>query len=529
MIILQLLAFIFILGLIIVIHEMGHFILAKKSDILCHEFSIGMGPLLAKKQKGETMYALRAIPIGGYVAMAGEQLVNLVKKGDLIGLGLKDSKVDKIYIEDFSNAEIVGKVVDFDLYKEKETDYLYITIDIDGTCNTYYVLENACYIFKKGEPLQLPIYERSYESKSLLKRFLTVFMGPCMNFVLAFFLFLIVGLFQGQPNYNSTKISSVANNITYNEQSEIKIMDNSNILFENDIIVAMKDKNNNWVNFKDDWKKFQTFMDENCGLVNIDTKILRNNEEILVNLNTMLIFNNIGIASSTNNELVEIGEVFGRSETSGAKPGMVIKAVKIGNGDLINIYSWSNMVDLFKDLKASKVKLVLDDNGKEFSYEIESFDKVIDMQNAEKVNMKIGVSPTYKFNLGYAFTQSFKSMWTNIKEVYQTLGLLIFGTEGVGVKDLSGPIGIFSATGQYMAGGLLSLISFAGFLSVNIGFVNLLPIPALDGGRLAFLAYETITKKKVNRKVENSLINVTYIVLMILFVYVCFNDILRLF
>lgn len=59
-------------GLIIMIHELGHFITAKLGGIKVNEFAIGMGPTLLKRQKGETTYALRAVPIGGFVAMEGE-------------------------------------------------------------------------------------------------------------------------------------------------------------------------------------------------------------------------------------------------------------------------------------------------------------------------------------------------------------------------------------------------------------------------------------------------------------------------
>ena len=67
-------AFIFILGLIILVHEAGHFFFAKRAGILCHEFSLGMGPVIWQTKKGETNYSIRAIPIGGFVSMAGEEL-----------------------------------------------------------------------------------------------------------------------------------------------------------------------------------------------------------------------------------------------------------------------------------------------------------------------------------------------------------------------------------------------------------------------------------------------------------------------
>lgn len=84
---LGILSFIIALGVIILVHELGHFIVAKKVGILCHEFSIGMGPAVWSKKKGETTYSIRAIPLGGYVAMAGEEAEKeMVKVGQKVGL-----------------------------------------------------------------------------------------------------------------------------------------------------------------------------------------------------------------------------------------------------------------------------------------------------------------------------------------------------------------------------------------------------------------------------------------------------------
>ena len=72
--ILSILIFAIVLGLIIGIHEAGHFFFARRGGILCREYAIGMGPILWKKKKGETLYSLRAIPLGGFCAIAGEEL-----------------------------------------------------------------------------------------------------------------------------------------------------------------------------------------------------------------------------------------------------------------------------------------------------------------------------------------------------------------------------------------------------------------------------------------------------------------------
>ena len=78
---LNLIVFILVLGVIILIHELGHFYFAKRAKILCHEFAIGMGPAIWQTRRGETVYSIRSIPIGGYVSMAGEAISDaLIKK-----------------------------------------------------------------------------------------------------------------------------------------------------------------------------------------------------------------------------------------------------------------------------------------------------------------------------------------------------------------------------------------------------------------------------------------------------------------
>ena len=85
-----LIMFIIVLGVIILLHEGGHFFFAKKAGILCHEFAIGMGPVVKTKKKGETSYSIRAIPIGGFVSMAGEDTNEMMLQvGQKVSLAFK--------------------------------------------------------------------------------------------------------------------------------------------------------------------------------------------------------------------------------------------------------------------------------------------------------------------------------------------------------------------------------------------------------------------------------------------------------
>jgi len=95
-------------------------------------------------------------------------------------------------------------------------------------------------------------------------------------------------------------------------------------------------------------------------------------------------------------------------------------------------------------------------------------------------------------------------------------------------KDVAGPIGIFQVTGEVSKGGILSLLQFLGILSVNLAVINILPLPALDGGRVLFIVIETITKRKVNQELETKIHNIGMIVLLTLILLITINDISRI-
>ena len=200
MVILAIIAFVLIIGVIIAIHEGGHFFFAKKAGILCHEFSLGMGPVIYKKQFGETTFCLRAIPIGGFVSMAGEDVAeDVVKVGDSIGLNIENDVVTEIILDDNRECQVRGEVESIDLNGINDSP-LYITLT-DGLQNQYYtVKKDAFYVFEKNKRLQITPYDRCFDSKTIWQRFITIFAGPLMNLVLAIFIYLIVAFASGVPN-----------------------------------------------------------------------------------------------------------------------------------------------------------------------------------------------------------------------------------------------------------------------------------------------------------------------------------------
>lgn len=107
------------------------------------------------------------------------------------------------------------------------------------------------------------------------------------------------------------------------------------------------------------------------------------------------------------------------------------------------------------------------------------------------------------------------------------IGYLFTGK--LALSSLAGPVGIFQVVGKTAKTGILNIIYLIAFMSINVGFLNLLPIPAFDGGRLLFLIIEKIKRSPVSPKVENAIHSVGFVLLMILMVVITYNDILRLF
>lgn len=114
----------------------------------------------------------------------------------------------------------------------------------------------------------------------------------------------------------------------------------------------------------------------------------------------------------------------------------------------------------------------------------------------------------------------FKQMWITIQSLF---------TGGIKIQQLSGPVGIYSIVGEQSKAGLASILYLMAFLSINVGFINLLPLPAFDGGHILFIIIEKIKGSPVSQKTENMIHTIGLFLLMALMVYITFNDILKLF
>ena len=414
--------FILILGITVFIHELGHFICAKKFGVYVYEFSIGMGPRLFKfnRKNDETDYCIRLFPIGGFVQMAGEE------------------------------------------------------VEVDE---------------------KIPESKR-LQSKPAFQRFMIMIAGVMMNFLLAIVLLFFIGLF------NEVTINNV-------------YVTNSNVagLNDNDKIVAI---NGSFVNNYDKLALEMTLM---------------GNEEF-----TMSVKNSDGIKKDIVVNPIAVGESGLLYEKD---YGFEVKDLVVTNSDLndvakddkiigINGVSINNYLELLSEL--SKVE------NNDFILTLQSVDGEIKEATISPKEIKDDTLAGYSYGF-YITGESAKGFFSAVKyaflKFFSTIEQMIFTvfyliTGKISLSMLSGPVGIFKVVGIYSQYGFANLVSLLCLICINVGFINILPFPAFDGGHVLFIIIEKIKGSRVSPKVENMIHNIGFILLMILMVLVTYNDIIKL-
>ncbi len=323
--------FILVFGSIIFFHEFGHFITAKLSGVLVHEFSLGMGPKILKHKGKETTYSIGIFPIGGYVKMEGE---------------------------------------------DEESEH-----------------------------------KNSFSSKSPVKRFMIIFAGPLMNFVLALLIFFLLFIFIGSP---TTTVKEILPGLPA-ETSDLK---------EGDRIIKINDEH------IEKWADIVESVSNSTGELRLIVE--RNDEELLVTINPAI---------------------------------------------------------------------------------------------QEERNV-IGIAPSIERSFIYSIGMAFDRLWFVSTNIFTFLGDLINGKQLEG--EVVGPIGIISMVNEASKYSFLSVLSLAAVISINLGIVNLLPLPALDGGRLVFILIEILKGSPIDPKKEGFVHFAGFVILMIFMAYMVIKDLGRL-
>lgn len=209
------------------------------------------------------------------------------------------------------------------------------------------------------------------------------------------------------------------------------------------------------------------------------------------------------------------------AELGGLKENDLI--LKINNK---KVNSWDDVLletKFGKDLKT--YTFLVNRNGEELTINVSPTYKEVDGEKTKE----FGFSSSTRKEKGFvnALKYGFVGTYKNTVSVFNILGKLVTGK--VGAENLSGPIGVFSVIDNVKESGLVSLIYLTAYLSINVAVINFIPIPVFDGGRLLLLVIEKIKGKRLNPKIETTLNNIGTILLIILMIYVTFNDIFRLF
>lgn len=536
MIVVYILIFILVLGLVVCFHELGHYFWAKKFGILVNEFAFGMGPKIVSKKKGETYWSIRAFPVGGFCAMSGEEVGDpLLKEGDQVKLVLdENNKVSKIVFN-----------LELDEYKDIETTTVE-KVDLFGKdmsplyINDFEVSRDALVVTGKEE-LQIAPEERNFYSKGVWQRLLVCFGGPLNNFILGLVVFLLMAFIQGVPNTRTNKIKSVEGpsevaglkggdriiKVGDYEITEEGCFDDTSDNSLHYAIYHIPSRALNVTYTRDGEIKntivYASYTFNALGFASYDEGINDTN------------FNEVKIICETKAALAGTNKTKAYQAENGLRNGDVITSIAYYSGDEETIYPINNWNDVYEfslsdnARSGGKIAVTYTRDGETKTtgkYEIYS-ETILSSQGYELTYKQMGVSTPTKF----AF---FESIWNGVKYFGKASGIifntlwLLFTSKEVGIKDMGGFITILNQTASYAAGGFVSLLYFIGLLSVNLGIVNLLPIPALDGGRILFLLIEGIFHKKLKPKVEAIIINVVFWLLMAFIGYILIQDIVRL-
>ncbi len=353
--------------------------------------------------------------------------------------------------------------------------------------------------------------EGSFNHASAWRRILVVAAGPVFNFILAFILALIVIGIAGADQARVTKVDE--GSPAY--EAGLK---------EGDLILSYE--GNGIANARELYTDLSI---DGVPTDEINMKVRRGGEKIRISYKPKKTTKYLlGFSYTVNKDPVEITQLTNKGPLyeAGVRPGDVITAIngtKLSNSRALQDYLEKNPLD------GSELKLTLDRKGKEIEISVTPRESTIATLDFvfNLAREKVGFLSGLKYGIGEI------GYWIHV--TFRSIGGLLTGF--FSPKDLSGPVGIVSAIGDVYEEArdfgvveiILSMINMAILLTANLGVMNLLPLPALDGGRLVFLILEAVRGKPVNRKFEGYVHFIGLAALMALMLFVCYNDIAKLF
>ncbi len=239
----------------------------------------------------------------------------------------------------------------------------------------------------------------------------------------------------------------------------------------------------------------------------------------------IVIFIILGIAQGTPVNEAKMGEIVDGSPA--AEAGMVEGDEVIRINDT-PVSTWEEFTSIVRESPASELQLTFVRNGQEEQVMVTPNEVESVNEKGEPIHMgQIGVYPAYEKSVLGTLTYGFERTYETTKLILTNLMMLVTGQ--VSIELLSGPVGIYDATDQIVQTGFWNFLLWTAMLSVNLGVINLVPLPALDGGRLLFVGIEALRGKPVPPEKEGLFHFVGFALLMLLMIVVTWNDIQRLF
>ena len=422
--------FIVVLGILVFVHEFGHFVLAKRAGVRVETFSLGFGPRLVGWKKGDTDYRISAVPLGGYVKMTGEDP------------------------------------------KEEGADR-----------------------------------EDSFAKKSISARMKIVLAGPLMNLLLPLFLMPLVYLIGiEQPAYlDEPAVVGWIQPDTPAEKAGFR---------PGDKIVRIGGEKIS------SWEKAKILFASNPNQA-LQVDFLRDGKL----LHKEIIPESSGYAGGYTGLDHERPPLIG-----GVSPNMPAEKAGLQAGDRIvaingtPIRYWGEMATIIRAHPNEPLRIDIDRDGKHIlvtaspTLDSETGSGLLGIAYQEKTVFK-------RYGLWKSLQNGLRNVSQSFVLTFYILGKLVTG--GLSIKTLGGPILIAKMTGDAARVGLSSLISFVAFLSLQLGILNLLPIPVLDGGHVLFLGLEALLRRPVNIKIREAAQQIGFILLLVFILIISYNDIRR--
>jgi regulator of sigma E protease len=426
------LAFLFVLGVLIFVHELGHFLAARRHGVRVITFSLGFGPKILKVTRGDTEYCISAVPLGGYVKMAGE------------------------------NPEDP----------------------------------------RSGHPDE-------FLSKTKWQRFQILFAGPAMNILLAVVVTAFVLGIQGvrQPVYfdEPALIGSVVSGSPA-EQAGLKRGDRV-VTVSGDQIAT--------------WKDLELAIGLRRPNRDMSVTVLRDGQNVTTNVRPVAEgkyeVSEIGVLPDANPVITRVlaGD---RAEKAGLKAGDIILAV---NGE--RMATRMQLIDVISHSGNKTIQVTVRRDGGDQTV------TATPEQRGARGWLGVELSePTKSFTPG-PFEAIRLSVAHNIESsgiIFRTLAGLFTGETSV--RQLQGPVGIAQLSGESAQEGFITLLSLMAMLSINLGILNLMPVPVLDGGHILIMALEGIARRDFSMQVKEKMLLAGFVVLMMLMVTVIYNDLTRI-